>query len=49
MLLAIPFIWLYNGEKKERKYITNKMFYYFYPIHHVLIYGVALGIKILIK
>lgn len=45
MLLALPFIWLYNGEKKDKKYISSKIFYYCYPIHHVVLYGIALLIK----
>lgn len=46
MLLAIPFLWLYNGEKKDTKYLSSNIFYYFYPVHHVLLYSLALIISL---
>lgn len=49
MFLSLPFIWLYNGEKKDNKYITSKMFYYFYPIYHVILYSLAIFLNLIDK
>lgn len=46
-LLALPFIYLYNGEKKNQKYITSSFFYMFFPIHHIILYTLGLLISIL--
>ena len=46
MLLALPFIWLYNGEKNDSRYINSNIFYYVFPIHHILFYTVALVLTV---
>ena len=37
---AVPFVWLYNG--KRGKYSLGKWFYWYYPVHLVVIYGLSL-------
>jgi hypothetical protein len=44
-LLAIPFLALYNGERGKTK--MKYMFYIFYPLHLVILYGIAMLIEIL--
>lgn len=46
ILLALPFIWLYNGEKNDSRYINSNIFYYVFPIHHILFYTVALVLTV---
>lgn len=33
MLLFLPFIWLYNGERGSRRPVHKWIFYVFYPLH----------------
>jgi hypothetical protein len=44
-LLAIPFLALYNGKRGKTK--MKYMFYIFYPLHLVILYGIAMLIEIL--
>ena len=43
--LSVPFIALYNGERGKAK--MKYFFYIFYPLHIVLIYGIAVLIHII--
>jgi hypothetical protein len=36
--LALPILYLYNGEKGRSSTFLSKFFYYFYPLHLVLLY-----------
>lgn len=40
-LLALPLIWLYNGEKGPRTKWIQWGSYWFYPLHMLLLYGSA--------
>ena len=42
-LLAVPFLLLYNGTRG--KYNLKYLFYVFYPVHILIIYGISLLIK----
>lgn len=46
-LLSVPFIALYNGERGKAR--MKYFFYIFYPLHIVLIYGIAVLIYIIRK
>lgn len=37
MITVLPFIYLYDGTKGYNKYIGQKSFYYFYPIHLIIL------------
>ena len=41
--LAVPLLLLYNGERGKAK--IGKLFYWYYPIHLVVIYGISLLLK----
>ena len=41
-LAAVPFVWFYNG--KRGKASLGKWFYWYYPVHLVVIYGLSLVI-----
>ena len=41
-LAAVPFVWFYNG--KRGKMSLGKWFYWYYPAHLVVIYGIGLVI-----
>lgn len=47
ILLSLPFIYLYNGEKNKIKRVTDSFFYIFFPAHHVLLYSLAVIIAII--
>ena len=38
MIMAIPFIWLYNGQRGRK---TKVFFYLYYPLHMYLLIGIA--------
>ena len=39
-LAAIPFVWFYNGKRGNGS--LGKWFYWYYPVHLVVIYGISL-------
>lgn len=41
--LTVPLLLLYNGERGKAK--IGKLFYWYYPIHLVVIYGISLLLK----
>ena len=45
-MLAIPFIWLYNG-KKGKFQLPRYFVYFYYPIHMLVIYGIYLLIHVI--
>lgn len=42
MLLSVPFIALYNFERGKNRYNINTWFYVFFPLHHTILYALAL-------
>lgn len=37
-VLALPFIWMYNGQKRSKSKVIKYVFYSFYPAHMLIIY-----------
>lgn len=42
MLLALPFIACYNGEKGKNSKLLKYIFYTFFPVHHIILYMLAM-------
>lgn len=42
---AVPLLWLYNGKKGNGTPWLSKFFYWFYPMHLLLIYFINLSIR----
>ncbi len=38
ILLSIPFLYLYNGERGKKSKTISLLFYFFYPIHLMILY-----------
>ncbi|MDP7988828.1 TraX family protein [Bacillus sp. MHSD_36] len=41
MVFALPFFFLYNGERGVNNAFTKYMFYFFYPVHLWIIYTIG--------